>query len=68
MKRVLFALLLALALPAWAGLATSKHNLSVSGPGTVKAASEAQSCIFCHAPHNASPVAPLWNRNNPGTT
>ena len=68
MKRGLFALLLALVLPAWAGLATSKHNLSVSGPGTVKAASEAQSCIFCHAPHNASPVAPLWNRNNPGTT
>ena len=67
-RRLLAAILLALALPVWAGLATSKHNLSVSGPGTVKAAAEAQSCIFCHAPHNASPVAPLWNRSNPGTS
>jgi predicted CXXCH cytochrome family protein len=70
MKRSLFAAiaLLLLALPVCAGLATSKHNLSVGGPGTVKAASETQSCVFCHAPHNASPVAPLWNRNNPGAS
>lgn len=69
MKRGLIAIaLLLLALPAFAGLATSKHNLSVSGPGVVKAASETQSCLFCHAPHNASPIAPLWNRNNPGTS
>ena len=69
MKRLLlFATCLFLALPAWAGLATSKHNLSASGPGTVKAASETQSCLFCHAPHNASPIAPLWNRSNPGTS
>ena len=73
MRRQLLALILAailalLALPVGAGLATSKHNLSVSGPGSVKASSEAQICIFCHAPHNASPIAPLWNRSNPGTT
>ncbi len=69
MKRGLIAIaLLLLALPVFAGLATSKHNLSVSGPGVVKAASETQSCLFCHAPHNASPIAPLWNRNNPGTS
>lgn len=69
MRRGLLALLFLLcALPAQAGLATSKHNLSVSGPGTVKAVSETQSCLFCHAPHNASPIAPLWNRNTPGTT
>ena len=68
MKRGLLIAVLLLALPVWAGLATSKHNLSASGPGVVKAASEAQSCLFCHAPHNASPIAPLWNRNNPGTT
>ena len=42
---------------------SSRHNLSVSGPGTVKALSETQICIFCHTPHNASPVAPLWNRS-----
>jgi len=69
MKRGLLAIaVLLLALPVFAGLATSKHNLSVGGPGTVKAASETQSCLFCHAPHNASPIAPLWNRNNPGTS
>lgn len=69
MKRgLLAAAALFLALPVLAGLASSKHNLSVSGPGTVKAASETQNCIFCHAPHNASPIAPLWNRNNPGTS
>lgn len=69
MRRGLLAVLLLLllpALPVLAGLATSKHNLSSSGPGTVKAASEAQSCLFCHAPHNASPIAPLWNRSNAG--
>jgi predicted CXXCH cytochrome family protein len=30
---------------------TSKHNLSVSGPGTIKAASETRVCIFCHTSH-----------------
>ncbi len=40
----------------------SKHNLSVSGPGTVRAAKETQVCIFCHTPHNATSDAPLWNR------
>ena len=73
MKRGLLAaalvlLALPLPLPVFAGLATSKHNLSVSGPGVVKAAAETQSCLFCHAPHNASPIAPLWNRSNPGTS
>jgi predicted CXXCH cytochrome family protein len=43
----------------------SKHNLSTSGPGNVRATSEQEICIFCHAPHNASPVQPLWNRNTP---
>lgn len=43
----------------------SLHNLSVSGPGTVKAASEGEICIFCHTPHNATPIQPLWNRYMP---
>ncbi|MEK6674890.1 MAG: cytochrome c3 family protein [Planctomycetota bacterium] len=38
------------------------HNLSTSGPGRIRAQSEAQVCIFCHAPHNTGGVAPLWNR------
>lgn len=46
----------------------TKHNLSVTGPGTVKAASETEVCIFCHVPHNALNAAPLWNRANPTGT
>lgn len=39
------------------------HNLSASGPGTVKATSETQVCVFCHTPHAATQgVTPLWNR------
>ena len=53
--------------PAHAALATSKHNLSASGPGPVKAATEGQICIFCHAPHNSAPSSPLWNRRTPGS-
>jgi predicted CXXCH cytochrome family protein len=43
----------------------SPHNLSASGPGPVRAVSEDQVCIFCHTPHNASPLRPLWNRAIP---
>ncbi|MDD5176539.1 MAG: cytochrome c3 family protein [Sterolibacterium sp.] len=48
--------------PADAAVATTKHNLSVSGTGTVKATSENQICVFCHAPHNNYPSGQLWNR------
>ncbi|RMF94262.1 MAG: hypothetical protein D6736_00340 [Nitrospinota bacterium] len=48
------------------GIATTKHNLSVSGPGPVKAIEETRICIFCHTPHNSSPRPPLWNRQDPG--
>jgi predicted CXXCH cytochrome family protein len=43
----------------------SPHNLSVSGPGRIRAASEQEVCIFCHTPHRSSPVQPLWNREMP---
>ena len=46
----------------------SKHNLSFQGPGTIKATSETQICVFCHTPHSAAPSAPLWNRRSPGGT
>ncbi len=49
-----------------ATIVSSKHNLSASGPGPVTASSESQICVFCHTPHQSSPVAPLWNRNSPG--
>jgi hypothetical protein len=43
------------------GVSNTKHNLSVSGPGSIKATSETQICIFCHTPHNSSSDYPLWN-------
>ncbi|MCK5376468.1 MAG: cytochrome c3 family protein [Gemmatimonadota bacterium] len=42
------------------------HNLSVSGPGTVRAAAETRVCVFCHTPHTSSFQAPLWNRQDSG--
>ncbi|MDA8165842.1 MAG: hypothetical protein M0017_12515 [Desulfobacteraceae bacterium] len=46
----------------------SKHNLSVTGPGQIKALNETRVCIFCHTPHNATPSTPLWNKDlNPFT-
>lgn len=36
------------------------HNLSASGPGEVRAVSEAEICKFCHIPHNAQAPVPLW--------
>lgn len=44
------------------------HNLSASGPGRIRAVSEQQVCIFCHAPHNTQGVRPLWNRELPATS
>jgi len=40
------------------------HNLSASGPGTAKATTETQICVFCHTPHAATTgvVAPIWNK------
>lgn len=63
--RAVFFLALSLLPPSGARAETildTKHNLSVTGPGTVKALSETRVCVFCHTPHNASPGTPLWNR------
>ncbi len=46
----------------------SLHNLSASGPGEVRAVSEAEICIFCHTPHHSQPSSPLWNRDEAGYT
>lgn len=48
-----------------ASVVNSPHNLSAGGPGRVRATMEDEVCIFCHTPHNASPVRPLWNRTMP---
>ena len=45
------------------GIKYTKHNLSISGPGTIKSTTEDQICIFCHAPHSARRDVPyIWNR------
>lgn len=61
-------LLAGLALAGWALEATAQpesvvgtvHNLSVSGPGEIRALSEKQVCKFCHIPHTAVEPTPLW--------
>ena len=63
--RLQAALFLVAAGSATAGnLLDSKHNLSVSGSGSIRAQSESQTCLFCHTPHNARPAVPLWNHRS----
>jgi len=46
-----------------ADVTNTKHNLSASSSGTVKASTESQICVFCHTPHGSTPaITPLWNR------
>jgi predicted CXXCH cytochrome family protein len=40
----------------------SMHDLSLSGRGSVKAASERQVCLFCHATHVLASPQPMWNQ------
>lgn len=73
MRRGLLLLTLALglgfSLAAVAGsVSDSPHNLSSTGPGSVRAASESGICKFCHTPHSAKPQSALWNRRDPGVT
>lgn len=55
------------------GIGQTKHNLSITGTGSVHldpgvANQTTEICVFCHTPHGgrtndpASPLAPLWNR------
>jgi len=70
LARIITVFLVAVALPlgvqaqapAPADMVNTKHNLSVSGPGPIRALTETRICIFCHAPHNATPQSPLWNK------
>lgn len=44
----------------------SAHNLSTTGPSSIRALDEPQICIFCHGVHNTVPQTPLWNRESTG--
>jgi predicted CXXCH cytochrome family protein len=46
-------------------ISSTRHNLSISGPGSVTTGSVNEICIFCHTPHHSAPSAPLWNREFP---
>ena len=63
----IFALLFSFLAVSFASgtILNTKHNLSATGPGTIKATSEQEVCVFCHIPHNAQPGKPLWNRAMP---
>ncbi len=60
-------LLLCLGRPAagqsGANISGTKHDLSMFGPGDVRALSETRICVFCHTPHNAAALSPLWNKS-----
>lgn len=67
----LVGVLVVLALPSTAARANvlkTVHNLSATGPGTVKAPRATDPCGFCHAPHRAVQTRALWNRELPPTT
>lgn len=70
--RKIFLFLMIITTGCWHNLeaqsiTNSKHNLSVSGTGNLKASSESEICVFCHSTHDANPTAPLWNKKSQGT-
>jgi predicted CXXCH cytochrome family protein len=69
LKHIILALLVILWLPAMVlaqSIVNTRHNLSVKGPGDLKAVSETEICLFCHTPHSSRPESPLWNKKDPG--
>ena len=65
-RRILVCICLLAGAPAARGqmqsIVDSPHNLSATGPGEVRAVTEQKICVFCHTPHRAAPIQPLWNR------
>jgi predicted CXXCH cytochrome family protein len=59
------AVLAGVAATAQAGIVGTKHDLSsVTGSAnTIRSQNQNQTCVFCHAPHNAITNKLLWNRN-----
>ncbi|WP_078809526.1 cytochrome c3 family protein [Selenihalanaerobacter shriftii] len=39
----------------------SVHNLSATGSGDIKSFEADNYCLYCHTPHDAAPIEPLWN-------
>lgn len=53
---------------AYADIAGTKHDLSASGTGNIKATAVTQKCVFCHTPHSSTKEGPLWNHLLSGAT
>jgi predicted CXXCH cytochrome family protein len=63
-QRLLLFVLLILSRTSHAeSIVNSVHNLTASGPGTIKAATESDVCVFCHTVHSANGATPLWNHS-----
>ncbi len=70
-NKLLAGLLLAITLPAYAGISATKHNLGTTGPGPNNlTAGTAEICVFCHTPHGSdtSAAVPLWNKKLPAAS
>ena len=39
----------------------SKHDFRAASAAQIRSANGQSACIFCHTPHNATPIQPLWN-------
>ena len=64
---LVFPILVLLLTAGWAraDIATTKHNLSISGPGPIRSTIEQEICIYCHTPHRArTSTGVLWNRED----
>ncbi|MCF6331205.1 MAG: cytochrome c3 family protein, partial [Sulfurimonas sp.] len=67
--KTIFWLFIFLNTPLFASIDNTKHNLSTTSTGTIKAQSETEICVFCHIPHRANVDGkPLWNRSMPTST
>jgi predicted CXXCH cytochrome family protein len=61
---LLFLGVVCVASPALAEtVVNSVHNLSATGPGTIKATVKTDSCMFCHTAHHSNGATPLWNHS-----
>ena len=43
----------------------SRHDLTSTGTGSIKQTSTTDICVFCHTPHGAAAIGPLWNKTAP---
>ena len=66
---VLLAILVLQVAPSQAlSVVDTKHNLSAGATASnIRALDEQRVCIFCHSPHHASSVTPLWSRPTGGS-